>query len=117
MFWSNSCLVPPELEVNRLSYMTTEAAMNTMNMTTLSVTRAAEANPWRAGCGESRMPGSEGGVGKHSLAVRPAPTLPHLNLPSGRHPPRAMMPKFSAYKIRIWAIVLKNFRISSPHGR
>jgi hypothetical protein len=33
------------------------------------------ANPWRAVCGESRMPGSEGGVGKHSAAVRPAPTL------------------------------------------
>jgi hypothetical protein len=34
----------------------------------------------RAGCGESRTPGSGGGVGKHSLAVRPAPTshLPHL---------------------------------------
>jgi hypothetical protein len=28
----------------------------------------------RAGCGESRMPGSGGGVGKHRLAVRPAPT-------------------------------------------
>ena len=33
------------------------------------------ATPWRAGCGERRMSGSEGGVGKHSLAVRPAPTL------------------------------------------
>jgi hypothetical protein len=33
------------------------------------------ATPWRAGCGESRMPGSERGVGRHSSAVRPAPTL------------------------------------------
>jgi hypothetical protein len=33
------------------------------------------ATPWRAGCGESRTPGSEGGVEKHSSAVRPAPTL------------------------------------------
>ena len=33
------------------------------------------AHPWRAGCGESRTSGSEGGVGKHSVAVRPAPTL------------------------------------------
>jgi hypothetical protein len=32
------------------------------------------ANPWRAGCGKSRMPGSEGGVEKHSSAVRSAPT-------------------------------------------
>ena len=34
-----------------------------------------EANPWRAVCGESRMHGSEGGVRKHSSAVRLAPTL------------------------------------------
>jgi hypothetical protein len=34
------------------------------------------ANPWRAGCGESRTSGSEGGVGRHCSAVRPAPTLP-----------------------------------------
>jgi hypothetical protein len=38
------------------------------------------ANPWRAGCGESRMPGSEGGVEKHSLAVRSAPTLQELGM-------------------------------------
>ena len=75
MFRSISCLVPPEVEVNRLSSKTIEAAMNAKNMTNLSVTIEAEANPWRAGCGERRMSGSEGGVGKHSLAVRPAPTL------------------------------------------
>jgi hypothetical protein len=33
------------------------------------------ANPWKAGCGESRMPGLERGVGKHHSVVRPAPTL------------------------------------------
>ena len=39
-----------------------------------------EVNPWRAGCGESRMPGSEGGVGKQARdhvgqPKRSAPTL------------------------------------------
>ena len=38
------------------------------------------ATPWRAGCGESRTSGSEGGVGKHSAAVRPAPTLQHFDM-------------------------------------
>jgi putative transposase len=33
------------------------------------------ANPWRARCPKRGTPGSEGGVGKHSVAVRPAPTL------------------------------------------
>jgi hypothetical protein len=33
------------------------------------------ATPWRAGCLERGTSGSEGGVGKHSSAVRPAPTL------------------------------------------
>jgi hypothetical protein len=33
------------------------------------------ANPQRAGCSETGTSGSEGGVGKHSSAVRPAPTL------------------------------------------
>jgi hypothetical protein len=28
-----------------------------------------------------------------------------------------MMPKFSTYKIRVWAIMLKNFHISRPNGR
>jgi len=39
-----------------------------------------------------------------------------LNLSSGRHLRRAMLPKFSTYKTRIWAMMLQNFRISSPHG-
>jgi hypothetical protein len=30
---------------------------------------------------------------------------------------RAMRPKFSTYKIRIWAMMLKNFHISRPNGR
>jgi len=47
-----SCLVPPELEVNRLTVKIAEAAMNAMNMTNLA-SREMEANPRRAGCGES----------------------------------------------------------------
>src|SRR6266511_6444234 len=43
------------------------------------------------------------------------PTRP--NLPLGRHLRRAMLPKFSTYKIRIWAIMPKNFHISCPNGR
>jgi len=39
-----------------------------------------------------------------------------LNLSLGRHLRRAMLPKFSTYKIRIWAIMLKHFRISRPNG-
>jgi hypothetical protein len=30
--------------------------------------------------------------------------------------PLAMMPKCLKYKTRIWAMMLKNFRISSPNG-
>jgi hypothetical protein len=48
------------------------ASMNEEPMTA----QREDANPRRAVCGESRMHGSEGGVGKHSSAVRPAPTLP-----------------------------------------
>ena len=44
-------------------------------MTNLAVTLGAEADPWRARCSETGTPGSEGGVGKHSVAARPAPTL------------------------------------------
>jgi hypothetical protein len=40
----------------------------------------------------------------------------HLNPSPGRCPPRAMMPKCLKYKIRIWAMMLKHFRISSPNG-
>jgi hypothetical protein len=47
------------------------ASMNEEPMTA----QREDANPRRAVCGESRMHGSEGGVGKHSSAVRPAPTL------------------------------------------
>jgi len=35
-----------------------------------------EVNPWRAGCGESRMPGSEGGVRKRAEKQRALP-LPY----------------------------------------
>jgi hypothetical protein len=28
-----------------------------------------------------------------------------------------MLPKFAKHKIRIWAIMLKNFHINSPNGR
>jgi hypothetical protein len=40
-----------------------------------------------------------------------------LNRFSGGHLQRAMLPKFSTNKIRIWAIILKNFHISCLHGR
>jgi hypothetical protein len=43
-------------------------------------------------------------------ADSPAPLL-------SRHLPLTIMPKCSTYEIRIWAIMLKNFRISSPNGR
>jgi hypothetical protein len=75
MFWSISCLIPPEVGDNRWSRKIIEAAANAKNMTNPTVTPDAEANPSRAGCGESRMPGSEGGVRKPSLAGRLAPTL------------------------------------------
>ena len=41
----------------------------------------------------------------------------HLNLFSGRHLPRAMMPKNLKDKTRISAMMLKTFHISRPHGR
>jgi putative transposase len=44
-------------------------------MTSPVVILGWKANPWRARCSETSPPGSEGGVGKHSVAVRPAPTL------------------------------------------
>jgi hypothetical protein len=53
------------------------AAVNATNLTRPVVTLEAEvANPWRAGCLETCTSGSEGGVRKHSSAVRLAPTLP-----------------------------------------
>ena len=55
------------------------AAVNATEMTSPVVTLGVEvANPWRARCPKRGTPGSEGGVGKHSVAVRPAPTLPIL---------------------------------------
>jgi hypothetical protein len=76
LFGSNSCLVLPELGANQWSRKIIEAAVNAKNMTRPVVTPAAEvATPWRAGCPERGTSGSEGGVGKHSSAVRPAPTL------------------------------------------
>jgi hypothetical protein len=57
-FWSSNCLVPPEVRVNRVSRKIAEAAANVKNLTNPVVTLEEEvANPWRAGCGESRMPG------------------------------------------------------------
>jgi hypothetical protein len=50
-----------------------------------------EANPRRAGCGESRMHGSEGGVRKHSAAVRLAPTLPTKDLRENGPLPRYIL--------------------------
>jgi hypothetical protein len=49
----------------------------------------------------------------HRWGIPPA----HLNPFSARRLPLAMMPKSLKYKTRIWAIMLKNFRISSPNGR
>jgi hypothetical protein len=39
-----------------------------------------------------------------------------LDLRLGHHLRRAMLPEFSTYKIRIWAIMLKNFHIGRPNG-
>ena len=59
-----------------MSSKTAEAAVNATNLTNPVVTLEAEvANPWRAGCLETCTSGSEGGVRKHSSAVRLAPTL------------------------------------------
>jgi hypothetical protein len=41
----------------------------------------------------------------------------HLHPSSGRCLPQAMMPKCLQYKIRIWVMMLKHVRISSPNGR
>jgi hypothetical protein len=42
------------------------------------------ADPWRAGCGESRTSGSEGGARKHSAAVRLTPTLQYTSRTSAQ---------------------------------
>jgi hypothetical protein len=76
-FWSNNCLVLPELEVNQLSSKTAEAAVNATNLTNPVVTLEAEvANPWRAGCLETCTSGSEGGVRKRAEEQRALP-LPY----------------------------------------
>jgi len=77
LFWSINYLVPPELGVNRRSRKIVEAVVNATNVTSPVVTPEAEfVNPWRARCRETGTAGSEGGVRKHSSAVRLAPTLP-----------------------------------------
>jgi hypothetical protein len=76
LFWSINYLVPPELGVNRRSRQIVEAVVNATNVTSPVVTPEAEfVNPWRARCRETGTAGSEGGVRKHSSAVRLAPTL------------------------------------------
>jgi hypothetical protein len=55
------------------------AAVNAHEMTTPVVTLGAKVNPWRAVCAERCTHGSAGGVGQHSSAVRPDPTLPVLS--------------------------------------
>jgi hypothetical protein len=71
-----SCSVPEESRANQWSCKRAGAAVNASEMTRPVVTLGVEiANPWRARCSETSPPGSEGGVGKHSVAVRPAPTL------------------------------------------
>jgi hypothetical protein len=40
-----------------------------------------------------------------------------LDLRLARHLRRAKRPKFSTDTIRIWAMMLQNFHISSPNGR
>ncbi len=73
---SNHCYVSDEDRVNRLPGRGRGAAVHATEMTSPVVTLGAEvANPWRARCPERGTPGSEGGVGKHRVAVRPAPTL------------------------------------------
>ena len=102
LFWSINYLVPPELGVNRRSRKIVEAVVNATNVTSPVVTPEAEfVNPWRARCRETGTAGSEGGVRKHSSAVRLAPTLPHLHRSAGRHLPRAVMPKYLKDKTQI----------------
>ena len=73
----NNCLVPEESQANQWSRKIAGAAVNAREMTLPAVTLAEEvANPWRARCSETGTPGSEGGVRRHSLAVRLAPTRP-----------------------------------------
>jgi hypothetical protein len=80
LFWSINYLVPPELGVNRRSRKIVEAVVNATNVTSPVITPEAEfVNPWRARCRETGTAGSEGGVRKHSSAVRLAPTLPVLD--------------------------------------
>jgi hypothetical protein len=87
-FWSNNCLVLPELEVNQLSSKTAEAAVNATNLTNLVVTLEAEvANPWRAGCLETCTSGSEGGVRKRAESNASCPYLTvGFNLRQNRAP-------------------------------
>jgi hypothetical protein len=73
---ANSCSEPDEFRVNRLPGRGRGAAANALNMTNFAIMRRAEvANPWRARGSETGPPGSEGGVRKHNLVVRLAPTL------------------------------------------
>ena len=52
-------------------------------------------------------------VGLPPWGVKPT----HLHLSSVRCLARAMRPKFSAYKIRTWAMMLEIFHISRLNGR
>src|SRR4029453_15725770 len=67
---------------------------------------------WLCDLPENRSSLSINGSHLRWWGIQPA----RLNLSSGRHLRRGMLPKFSTYKTRIWAMMLQNFRISSPHG-
>jgi hypothetical protein len=67
--WTNSQGSPWESLVEPVKWaaLTKEEPMTAVLM--------REANPWRAGCGESRMPGSEGGVRATQFGCAPCPYL------------------------------------------
>jgi hypothetical protein len=73
------------------------AAVNAKNLTNPVVTLEEEVtNPWRAGCLETCMSGSEGGVRKPSSARRLAPTLQRVSTFGECHPCLKTLPDGTA---------------------
>ena len=82
LFWSNSGLGRPEVGANRWSHKTIEAVVNAKNMTNPVYVGMEVATPWRAGGGESRMPGSEGGWGNRLVTMEVSPSALRLPYPT-----------------------------------
>ena len=61
--------------------------------------------------------GKIGGLipGRGILGTRGTIPPTHLNPSSGRQLPRTMTPKSLQYKTRIWAMMLKHFRLMAGH--